>query len=65
MEYRLFDTTIIVRLDKGDRIAESLLTVAKKENIKAAEISGIGATDDFETGVFDPAKSSYVHFQHK
>ena len=64
MEYRVFDKTIVARLDKGDKIAESLLQIAKSENIGAAEISGIGATDDFEVGVFDLDKNDYNHFHY-
>lgn len=64
MEYKVFDRTIVARLDKGDKIAESLLQIAKNENIGLAEISGIGATDDFEVGVFDLDKSDYEHFHY-
>lgn len=64
MEYRVFDDKVLVRLDKGDRIAESLLNVAKKEGLTLASISGIGATDDFEVGVFDLDRSGYEHFRY-
>ena len=59
MEYQNFGNTVVVRLDPGDRIAESLLQVAKAESISAASITGIGATDDFTVGVFDLEKSDY------
>ncbi|MBP5404616.1 MAG: DNA-binding protein [Clostridia bacterium] len=59
MEYRVFEGTIVVRLNKGDRIAESLLAVAKAEKVTLASVSGIGATDDFEVGVFDLAAGDY------
>ena len=63
MEYRVHENTILVRLDKGDLIAKSLLEVAPKEGVTLASISGIGATDDFEVGVFDLARSDYEHFR--
>ena len=63
MEYKVFEDTIVVRLDKGDEIAKSLLDVAKKERMTLASVSGIGATDDFEVGVFDLARSDYEHFR--
>ena len=63
MEYRVFEDTILVRLDKGDLIAKSLLEVAQKEGVTLASISGIGATDDFEVGVFDLERSDYEHFR--
>ena len=59
MEYRVFEDTVLVRLDKGDEIVGSLLDVAKKEGLTLASVSGIGATDDFEVGVFDLARSDY------
>ena len=63
MEYRCFEDTILVRLDKGDEIVKSLLEVAKMEELALASISGIGATDDFEVGVFDLDRSDYDHFR--
>ena len=59
MEYRVFDDLIVVRLDKNDEIVESLLAVAKAENITLADVTGIGATDDFTVGVFDTKKGDY------
>ena len=61
MEYNVFQDMIVVRLDKGDELTASLLAVAKKENLTLASVSGIGATDDFEVGVFDLARSDYEH----
>ena len=59
MDYRAFDNTIVVRLDKGDEIVSSLLAVAQKENITLADVSGIGATDKLAVGVFDLTKGDY------
>ena len=64
MEYNVCKDTIVVRLDKGDKIAESLLSVAKKEKVTLAYVSGIGAVDDFETGVFDLTTSEYKRFRY-
>ena len=64
MEYRVFDGTILVRLDKGDEITKSLLKVAEAEQISVASIDGIGATGDFTVGVFDLEASKYNHFHH-
>ena len=64
MEYSVFDDIIVVRLDKDEKITESLLRVAKEEGISLASVSGIGATDDFEVGVFDLEKKEYdrIHY---
>lgn len=64
MNYKRFGNTCVVRFDKGDVIADEILKIANAEDIKVAYLSGIGATDDFEVGVFDVAKKAYnrVHF---
>lgn len=64
MEYEVWKNTVVVRLDKGDKIAESILQVAGKEKITLGYVTGIGATDDFEVGVFDLASSDYNHFRY-
>ena len=64
MDYKNFDNFIAVRLDKGDSVLSSLVFVAKKENLTLATIQGIGATDDFEVGVFDLEKSAYDHVRY-
>ena len=62
MDYRRFGDTVIVRLDKGEDIVEQILAVARKEQLTAASVSGIGATDDFTMGVFDLEKKGYNAF---
>ena len=61
MEYKVFEDKVLVRLDKGDEIVSSLLAVAKEQDLTLASVAGIGATDDFEIGVFDLSRSDYEH----
>ena len=65
MEYKVCGDVVAVRLDKDDMISQSLTLVAEKEKISFATVSGIGATDDFEVGVFDLEKSDYDHIKYK
>ena len=64
MEFRNFGDMMVVRLDKGDKIAESLLKAVKAERLTAASVTGIGAVDDFEVGVFDLEKSDYNRIRY-
>ncbi len=59
MEYRRFDNTIIVRIDRGEEILEKIKEVASKENIKLANINALGATNDFTVGVFNVDEKKY------
>ena len=64
MEYKRFGNTVVVRMDKGEEIVEQVKQVALKENIKLAQVSALGATNDFEVGLFDTQKMQYLpnHF---
>ncbi len=59
MEYKRFENTIILRMDRGEEILETLKTVALKENIKLASVSAIGACDHFVAGVYSIPEQKY------
>lgn len=59
MEYSKNNDGVLLRLDPGDEIVENILKVAKEAKITTAEVSGIGATDDFEIGVFNLETKKY------
>lgn len=59
MEYRRFGNTIVARIDKGEEILEGIKQVAKKEKIKLASISALGAVNDFTVGVFKTEEKKY------
>lgn len=64
MDYRRFDHTVIARLDKGEEILEQLEIIARKESIKLASVSALGATNDITVGVFRTGEKKYYanHF---
>lgn len=53
MEYKRFDHLIVLRVEKGEELVDTIRQVAIKEEIKLASISGIGATDDVSVGILD------------
>lgn len=59
MEYKRFDNTVVVRIDRGEEILEQLAAVAQKENIKLASVQALGATDSFTVGVYDTESKQY------
>jgi len=59
MEYKRFGNKVIVRLDKGEEIVETLKQLCKKLNIKLGTITGIGATDKAIIGLFDMRTKKY------
>lgn len=65
MDYRRFGNQIVVRMDCGEEIHERLAEVARREGIQLAQVSALGATNDFEVGVYDVTNKVYCpnHFQ--
>ncbi len=65
MDYRRFGDTILVRIDRGEEILEEMKKVALAENVKLAEVSALGAVNDFTVGVFNTVEKKYYanHFE--
>ena len=59
MEYRRFDDSYVIRLNKGEELINSLKEICKNEDIKLAEITGLGASDFVEIGVFNVHTKEY------
>lgn len=59
MEYRKFDDSYVVRLNKGEEVIASLKELCFKEEIKLAEITGLGASNLVENGVFNVNTKEY------
>ena len=65
MEYKRFENTIVVRIDKGEEILEKIKEIALNENIKLANINALGATNDFIVGVFKTEEKKYYANEFK
>ena len=59
MEFKKFNNDYVVRLNKGENVIESLKKLCKDEDIKLAEITGLGASDKVEIGVFNVNTKEY------
>lgn len=59
MDYKRFGNTLVVRIDKGEEIITSIKELTVKEKIKLGSISGLGAVDDINVGVFETSEKKY------
>ncbi len=59
MQYKQFNNKVIVRIDKGEELVESLKTLCKTLDIKLASIQGIGATDKVTIGLMNTKTQKY------
>ncbi|MEM0493436.1 MAG: DNA-binding protein [Candidatus Thermoplasmatota archaeon] len=59
MNYKRYNDRIIVRLDKGEEIIQSLKSICIENHIKSGIITGIGATDKALIGLYDTSKKEY------
>ena len=59
MDYRRYNDTYYIRMDKGDEIIETIYAVCRKENICSAIYSGIGGCSRAEIQAFIPDKGVF------
>ena len=64
MDYRRFQDTVVMRIDKGEEILAQLKEMAMKEQIRLASVRALGAVNDFTVGVFKTGEKKYYanHF---
>lgn len=59
MEYRKFDHTYLIRMDRGEEIVSCLNEFAEKENIHLASVYAIGACDKVTVGCYEVNEKQY------
>ena len=59
MDYRKFDNTYYLRMDKDDEIIGGILEVCRRENIQSAIFSGIGGCKSAEIQTFLPESRTF------
>ena len=65
MDMKKMAGTLVVRLDPGEDIVTSLTEIARKENIRLATVSAIGAVNDIVVGLFNPVSKKYTQNEVK
>ncbi len=59
MNYKQIQNKVIIRIDKGEELVDSLKNLCKKLNIKLGTIIGIGATDKATVGLMNTKTKKY------
>lgn len=59
MDLKKIGNKIIVRIDKGEEIIESLKQICKNINLKSGSLSGIGAVNKVTMGLFKTKPKQY------
>ena len=59
MEYRKFDNHYILRLEKNEEIITKIKELCLKENITLGSITGLGASNLIEIGLFNVDTKEY------
>lgn len=49
----------IIRIDKGEEVIQCMKKFIEEENVRAGSITGIGAADLIETGLYNTMKRAY------
>lgn len=59
MNYKRFGNKVIVRIDRGEEIVETLRQICKDLDIKLGTITGIGAVNKATIGLYDVETKKY------
>lgn len=60
MQYRRNDHQILIRIDRGEDIPETLLSVCAREDVSGAVFTGIGCCGRAELSSFLPEKNDFL-----
>jgi hypothetical protein len=59
MKYKQFGKKVILRIDRGEELIQTLKDICKQLDIKLGTIMGIGATDYATIGLYDTNTKKY------
>ncbi len=65
MDYKRFGNSVVVRLDRGEELISCLTQLCQKEDIRLAQISGLGAVDYVKAGIFYVEQKQYHQYELK
>lgn len=59
MDYRRFGNKVVLRIDRGEEVVDTIVKLCEKENIRLAAVSGLGAADSVTMGLYNVAEKKY------
>ena len=59
MDYRKFGSSYYIRMDRGDEIISTLLSICEKEGIRSATFNGIGGCRSAQLQTFIPEEGAF------
>lgn len=59
MRFQKIGSDYVIRLERGEELITALTAFCRAQDIRFAEVSGIGATHDCDLGVFDVKEKQY------
>jgi predicted DNA-binding protein with PD1-like motif len=60
VKYTVLGSSYVIRLDAGEKIVETLLSLCARDGIGSGFFNGLGAVGEAELGRFDPAANNYT-----
>lgn len=60
MKGKIFNNKAVLRIDRGEMVADKIFEFVKEHNIKLASISGLGASDEIIVSVYNLDTKEYV-----
>ena len=59
MEYRRFENTYVIRMDRGEEVVATLTALCRQEGIRLVSVEAIGAVDRAVVGLYDVGEKVY------
>ena len=59
MEFRRFNDTYVIRMDRGEEIVSTLTGLCEREGVRLASVEAIGAVDRAVVGLYDVGEKVY------
>jgi predicted DNA-binding protein with PD1-like motif len=59
MDFKRFGNKIVMRIDRGEEVVQTITKFCKEQSITLASVSGLGAAGKVKVGLFDVEKKEY------